>query len=86
MQLLRIPLALRVDLIDGVVGAAYSREQESPDMLASGVWLGRNADTGCSRTLPYVGGCGFYFVVLPDPLGSSEERTYPAFRPPSKSR
>lgn len=33
MQLLRIPLALSVNLIDAVAGASYSREQESPEVV-----------------------------------------------------
>jgi O-antigen/teichoic acid export membrane protein len=33
MQLLRIPLALSVNLIDAVAGASYSREQESPEIV-----------------------------------------------------
>jgi O-antigen/teichoic acid export membrane protein len=33
MQLLRIPLALSVNLIDAVAGASYSREQASPQLL-----------------------------------------------------
>jgi O-antigen/teichoic acid export membrane protein len=34
MQLLRIPLALSVNLIDAVAGASYSREQHIPEMAA----------------------------------------------------
>jgi O-antigen/teichoic acid export membrane protein len=33
MQLLRIPLALSVNLIDSVAGASYSREQASPELV-----------------------------------------------------
>jgi O-antigen/teichoic acid export membrane protein len=33
MHLLRIPLALSVNLIDAVAGASYSREQESPEVV-----------------------------------------------------
>src|SRR5208283_3847808 len=33
MQLLRIPLALSVNLIDAVAGASYSREQDTPELV-----------------------------------------------------